>query len=113
HSQRLAAAGAVEGRRQHLDVAPDLALEAAAVAREEPDDLPALALQLDRAADFEPLVAVASLLAGDQLIEPGREIAPLDDLHVLAPRECHRRDAADGDVDFSAVTPLRQGDDHV
>ena len=50
HRQRLVAAGPVEGRRQRVVVAPDLALEAAALRREDADHLPVLPLQLDAAA---------------------------------------------------------------
>ena len=51
HGERLIAAAAVERRRHHLGVAPDLALEAAAVGLEDADDLPVLLLQADRVAD--------------------------------------------------------------
>ena len=61
--QRLIAAGAVEDRRQRVVVAPDLAFESAAFRREDADHLPRLALQLDAAADLEPLVAIGGLLA--------------------------------------------------
>ena len=97
----------VERRADHLDVAPDLALEAAAVGVEDADDLPVAALQRERLADVQADVPLVRLRPTMTSYSPGVNIRPSVRCTFDLTANAIERHAADDDVDVVAVLLAR------
>ena len=80
HAQRdRVIAAAVERGADDVHVAPDLALETAAVGVEDADDLPVAALQLERPPDLHALDALEDLPADDDFVQAGLKVPAVGD----------------------------------
>src|SRR5271157_1226870 len=88
----------MDGGRHGVVVAPDLALEGAAIGGEQPNYLPVFLLNIEDRAEIESRYAIGDLLAYDHLEQAGSEVAPFDDLYVIAHLERHRGYATERDV---------------
>ena len=108
---RLVAVAALIRGLQHLGVAPDFGLRRVAVRIEDADHLPGVLSPVRRRADRQPGELPRRRATHDDLVGPGREHPPLDDLHFGTHAQRLRRDAPKRHVRVAGILLRRVAHD--